>query len=311
MKMIITLLAASMMAHAAALKPGDAVTPDAIGAATMIKGDAPKAWEDGKVYIIECWATWCGPCVAAIPHVNELYTTYKDKGLRVIGMNVWEDEKAGVDEFVKKKGDGMSYPVAFVGKDGTFEKTWLVPAGVDGIPHAFVVKNGKLLFMTHPASIEKETIEGLLAGGEKEAEVIKGFEKEASEADAEAEAAEKKEAEAKERLGSFMDDLQGFADKEDHAGALAYVQKTLKENTKLIVDDKQQLTLITGMIYAKLGKEADAMNAFDAAKKIAPDSELGQQIEDIKTDVKEQMAEEKAAKEEEAKAPKEKEAEEK
>jgi hypothetical protein len=85
------------------------------------------------------------------------------------------------------------------------------------------------------------------------------------------------------------------------------VQKTLKENTKLIVEDKQQLTLITGMIYAKLGKEVEAMTAIDAAKKIDPDSEIGQQIEDIKADVKEQIAEEKAAKEEEAKAPKEKE----
>ena len=38
-----------------------------------VQGDAVKKFEPGKVYVIECWATWCGPCVASIPHVNEIY----------------------------------------------------------------------------------------------------------------------------------------------------------------------------------------------------------------------------------------------
>lgn len=153
-------------APAPTLKPGDAVTPDALATADWIQGAAPEKWEDGKLYVLECWATWCGPCVAAIPHVNELYKKYSEKGLRVLGMNVWEDGKDKVAKFVEQKGDGMSYPVAYTGRGSVFENSWLKAAGVRGIPHAFVVKDGKLLFSTHPMQLTDEMVEGLLAGGE-------------------------------------------------------------------------------------------------------------------------------------------------
>ncbi|MCP5544588.1 MAG: TlpA family protein disulfide reductase [Akkermansiaceae bacterium] len=151
---------------AAAQKAGDKVTPEALSKLEWIQGEAPAEWEAGKLYVIECWATWCGPCIAAIPHVDELYDKYQEKGLRVIGVNVWEDGKDKVAEFVKKKGDGMSYPVAYTGKGGAFETEWLKPAEVSGIPHAFVVMDGEVLFTTHPSRLNDETIEQLLSGPE-------------------------------------------------------------------------------------------------------------------------------------------------
>lgn len=169
---------AAFSSSAWAFKAGDALTPDALGKSEVIQGEAPKAWEPGKVYVMECWATWCGPCVAAIPHVDALYDKYKDKGLRVIGMNVMENEKEKVAEFVKKKGDGMSYPVLFTGpKDSAFDKEWMTPGGVDGIPYAFVVKDGKFLFGTHPSKLDGELIEKLLEGGAKQEEAIKSLSK--------------------------------------------------------------------------------------------------------------------------------------
>ena len=171
-----SIVATTLVVPAAfAQKPGDAVTPDALGKAEWITGTAPAAWEPGKLYILECWATWCGPCIAAIPHVDELYDKYQEKGLRVVGMNVWEDGKDKVAGFVKTKGDGMSYPVAYVGKGGDFENTWLKPAGVRGIPHAFVVKDGKVLLTTHPMQLTEPVIEGLLAGGDAEAKALEGI----------------------------------------------------------------------------------------------------------------------------------------
>lgn len=151
---------------AAAQKAGDKVTPEALSKLEWIQGEAPAEWEAGKLYVIECWATWCGPCIAAIPHVDELYDKYQEKGLRVIGVNVWEDGKEKVAEFVEKKGDGMSYPVAYTGKGGAFETEWLKPAEVTGIPHAFVVMDGEVLFTTHPSRLNDETIEQLLSGPE-------------------------------------------------------------------------------------------------------------------------------------------------
>src|SRR5688572_27902511 len=101
-KLLTTLVVAcaAFTPSAWALNSGDALTPDALGKAELIQGEVPKAWEPGKVYILECWATWCGPCIDAIPHVDGLYDKYKDKGLRVIGVNVFEDGTDKVAEFV-------------------------------------------------------------------------------------------------------------------------------------------------------------------------------------------------------------------
>lgn len=165
-------LTAAALTPAHAQKTGDAVTPEALQKLEWVQGEAPTAWEPGKLYILECWATWCGPCIAAIPHVDALYDKYKEKGLRVIGVDVWEDGKDKVVEFVKKKGDGMSYPVAYTGKGGPFEELWLKPAGVKGIPHAFLVKDGKVIATSHPAALTEEIIEGLLAGGDAEKAIL-------------------------------------------------------------------------------------------------------------------------------------------
>lgn len=156
-----------------ALQPGDAVTLEALTKAEFVKGEVPKEWKTDHVYVLECWATWCGPCVAAIPHVDALYDKFHGKGLDVVGVNVFEDGKDMVAKFVQKKGDGMSYPVAYTGRGGAFEASWLKPAGVNGIPHAFVVKNGRLLFSIHPASLTEKMIEALLAGGEAESALVK------------------------------------------------------------------------------------------------------------------------------------------
>jgi thiol-disulfide isomerase/thioredoxin len=172
-------LSLGFTASAFAQKAGDSVTPDTLAKLEWIRGTAPTAWEPGKVYILECWATWCGPCLAAIPHVDALYDKYESKGLRVIGMNVWEDGKDMVADFVKKKGDGMSYPISYTGKGGAFETEWLKPAEVRGIPHAFVIKNGKVLFTTHPMQISESVIEDLLAGGDGEAKAVATIQAEA------------------------------------------------------------------------------------------------------------------------------------
>jgi len=165
---IVSLLSATLVLPSLGLEPGDPIPLDPVGAATFVQGAAPESWEKGQVYIIECWATWCGPCIAAIPHVDALYDKYHGKGLNVIGMNVWEDGLDKVGKFVEGKGEGMSYPVAYVGKGGAFETSWLKAAGVTGIPHAFVVKNGRLLFGIHPRKLSEETVEAILAGGDRE-----------------------------------------------------------------------------------------------------------------------------------------------
>lgn len=146
------------------LTPGKEVP--ALEGITWLQGEEVKALnEKGKVYIIECWATWCGPCVAIIPHVNELHKKYAEKGLVVIGMNVFEDGVDIAKDFLKKQGEAMSYRVAYSGgREGTFSKTWLEAAGVDSIPRALVIIDGKLVLNTHPSALDDAMVEQLLSG---------------------------------------------------------------------------------------------------------------------------------------------------
>lgn len=171
----LALLSLGLVLPAKALAPGDEVAIEALAKADFVKGEAPVEWKADEVYIFECWATWCGPCIAAIPHIDGLFDKYHEQGLNIYGMNVWEDGKDKVVKFVEDKGDGMSYPVAYVGKGGEFEESWLKAAEVRGIPHAFVVKNGKLLFSSHPANLKDDLITALLAGGTEQEVAIQAI----------------------------------------------------------------------------------------------------------------------------------------
>ena len=159
----------------AKLAPGSEASISAITAADWIQGAGPTAFEPGKVYIFECWATWCPPCIELIPHVNELHKKYYDKGLRVHGMS-WENDKELVTKFVQERGEGMSYPIALAVEGSSFETEYLTAAGVESIPHAFVIRNGKLLLGADASRLTDSLIEMILSGDEgaaKAAAIIK------------------------------------------------------------------------------------------------------------------------------------------
>jgi thiol-disulfide isomerase/thioredoxin len=134
-----------------------------------VQGDPVTDFEKGKAYIVEFWATWCPPCRASIPHLNEIYEKYRDKGLVVIGQDCFERDDSVVAPFVKKMGDKMTYRVALddkaSDKNGQMAKTWMEAAGRDGIPSAFLVDSkGIIAWIGHPMELKPEVIEGALSG---------------------------------------------------------------------------------------------------------------------------------------------------
>lgn len=153
---------------AGTLKVGDAAP--ALSVEKWVKGEPITGLEKGKVYVVEFWATWCGPCVASMPHLSELQREHKDKGVTICGVNVWEDNEynsdtlAKAEKFVADKGDGMAYSVAFDGAAKFMDAAWMKAAGREGIPCAFVVdRTGSIAWIGHPARLDM-VLDEVLAG---------------------------------------------------------------------------------------------------------------------------------------------------
>ncbi len=135
----------------------------------FIKGDEVKSFEKGKIYVVELWATWCGPCLKTIPHLTELQKKHKD--VTIIGVAIMQEEQSVVPDFVKKMGKEMDYRVAIDlvpedgdPRDGKVVMNWMIPSEQEGIPAAFIINaEGKIAWIGHPAEME-EPLEQIVDG---------------------------------------------------------------------------------------------------------------------------------------------------
>ena len=141
-----------------ALKRGDPAPP--LGFEATLNGPQPKDvnWQTlrGKVVILDFWGSWCAPCVADIPRLNNLVSKYRDKPVRFIAVGHENTRK--VTYFLKK------HPIdawVAIDTDVSVFKSYTA----FGIPHAVVVdQQGIVAAVLSPSDLTEKVLDDVLAG---------------------------------------------------------------------------------------------------------------------------------------------------
>lgn len=170
--------------------PASAIVAEPIGA--TVGADAPplrvEKWlkgtpvdlKDGKVHVVEFWATWCGPCKQNMPHLSEISRKFRGKAVvsAVSVMETAEDRDKTkpvpyvdrVARFVRSANAMMDYTVGMDTADGKVANDWF--GGQAGIPLSYVIdQTGKVVWRGHP-SLGLEEVVGLTVDGKLTPEAL-------------------------------------------------------------------------------------------------------------------------------------------
>lgn len=206
------------------------------------------SFETGKVYVVEFWATWCGPCIMSMPHLAETQEKYADKGVQIVSIS--DEDMETVEKFLKRplkkpaappkeedaKDDEKKSDDAEEEKEETYadltgayclttdpdrsnHTAYMEAAGQRGIPTCFIVgKAGEIEWIGHPMAMDKPLDEVLNDDWDR-VSFMAEFKK-------------------KQAVDLLMTKISKLARAQDYEGALELIQNAKQQAG----DDKQALT---------------------------------------------------------------------
>ncbi len=156
-----------------ALTVGDALP--FIEVSEWLQGAPIDNWQPDHLYLIDLWATWCTPCLASMPLLENLQERFAKDGLVVIGItseDKWGNDLGSVKRFLASRQDRINYRMAWLPPSrseakklqGIFVHEWMQRLGTMSLPRAFLVDgSGHLLWVGNPHRVESR-VQAVLAG---------------------------------------------------------------------------------------------------------------------------------------------------
>lgn len=121
-----------------------------------------KTFDAGKVYVVEFWATWCGPCIASMPHLAELQNKYRGHGVQIISVS--DETLDEVNDLLGSENEALGKTFAEITSayslttdpDRSVYIDYMEAANQSGIPTSFIVgKSGIVEWIGHPIELEE------------------------------------------------------------------------------------------------------------------------------------------------------------
>ncbi len=206
-------------------------------------------FKPGNVYVVEFWATWCGPCISSMPHLAELQERLRGQNVQIVSIS--DEPLETVEAFLKrettnKAGEETTFASITsaysltTDPDRSAHEDYMEAAQQPGIPTAFIVgKDGKIEWIGHPMEMD-EPLDQVVAGTWDRAEFGEVFT-------------------AEQRLGETMQTLSRLANQGQFAEAVAVLDaelaKKLPEKIQnQLVNVKYQIKLMSGMVDDEVSK---------------------------------------------------------